>query len=164
MATAFEAALLRLKAVLQLQTDKEVAAALGMSATALNDRKKRDSFPVDRVKALASELHFDVDYVLFGVAQAAMEMIQAARQGRPLKKVSAEDAVLLSRWHSCSGTDQRLLLNLMNRLSAAPAENATTPDGRYPQRAESHPMALHETDPDRAAAAAAAKKSATKKR
>lgn len=118
MATNFEAALLRLKASLQLQTDKEVAAALGMSATALNDRKKRDSFPEDRVRSLASKLHFDAEYVIGGVAQAALEIMEAAREGKPMTKVSAEDAALLARWHGCSQTDQKLVASLLKRLSA----------------------------------------------
>lgn len=142
MATNFEAALLRLKAALQLQTDKEVAAALGMSATALNDRKKRDSFPEDRVRALAARLHFDADYVVTGVAQAALEMIQAAREGRPMKKVSPEDAALLAQWHACAPADQALLLTLLRRLTIAPS--AITTEGRYPKAEDETPRAVHD--------------------
>lgn len=144
MASAFEAALLRLKAALQVQTDKEVAAVLGMSPTALNDRKKRDSFPDDRVRSIAAQLHFDADYVITGVSQAALEMIQAARDGKPMKKVSAEDAALLSRWHQCSQADQLLLLGLLKRLTGDPPSSSLAADGRYPQREEAHPMAVHD--------------------
>jgi len=121
VATSFEAALLRLKGVLQVQTDKEVAARLGMSPTALNDRKKRDAFPEDRVRALGAQLGFDSDYVVTGLAQAAREMIAAAREGKPFTKVSQEDRALLARWHQCSQSDQLLIFGLIKRLSAAPA-------------------------------------------
>lgn len=118
---SFEAALLRLKGALALQTDKEVAAALGMEPSAFNKRKARGSFPEAEVRALAAERHFDADYVITGVAQSALEMIQAAREGKPLRKVGAEDAALLSRWHQFSPADRQLLLALFDRLeSAAP--------------------------------------------
>lgn len=145
MATSFDAALLRLKGVLQVQTDKEVAARLGMSPTALNDRKKRDSFPEDRVRALGAKLGFDADYVVTGIAQAALEMIHAAREGRPMKKVSAEDAALLSLWHQCGQSDQLLMLGLLKRLSGA--ASALDVHGNYPKRVEAHPMAMHEPSP-----------------
>lgn len=71
MATFFEQVLLRLKEQLHLQADKEVAAALGMSPTAFNDRKKRDAFPQDKLLALSvkrPELQLDVTYILTGLA------------------------------------------------------------------------------------------------
>jgi hypothetical protein len=142
MATLFEAALLRLKGALQVTTDKEVAELLGMSPNALNERKRRDSFPEDRVRSLAAKLHFDAEYVIGGVAQAALEVIDAAREGKPMRKVSAEDAALLSRWHQCSKADQLLLLSLLRRLEGAPPSLA--PDGSYPLREEAHPMAMHD--------------------
>lgn len=116
MATNFDAALLRLKGALQVQTDKEVAGLLGMSPTALNDRKRRDAFPDDKVRALSLTRHFDAEYVITGVAQAALEMIQAARDGKPLKKVSPEDQALLAHWHQCGPADQALVLQLIKRL------------------------------------------------
>lgn len=66
----FEKSLLRLKQVLQVSEDQAVAAALGLSKAALADRKRKDSFPVDRLKALAHDrpdLKIDVDYVLSGI-------------------------------------------------------------------------------------------------
>ena len=117
MATLFEAALLRLKGALQVTTDKEVAELLGMSPNALNERKRRDAFPEDKVRALAARLHFDADYVITGVAQAAQELIDAAREGRPMKKVAPEDQALLAYWHQCEPADQQLMLTLIKRLS-----------------------------------------------
>jgi hypothetical protein len=147
MATNFEAALLRLKGALQVTTDKEVAAALGMSPNALNERKRRDSFPGDKVRALAAQQHFDADYVITGVAQAALELIDAAREGRPMKKVSPEDAALLAQWHACTDTDQALLLGLMRRLAASIAAQPTSlsPDGLYPKRGDEPAPTLHQS-------------------
>jgi transcriptional regulator with XRE-family HTH domain len=62
--------LMRLKAELCVTRDKEVAAALGMSPVALSARIKRDSFPKDKLFALAQkspELGIDVDFVLAGL-------------------------------------------------------------------------------------------------
>ena len=73
----FDAALLRLKGVLKVRTDKEVAARIGMSATALNKRKKRNSFPADKVRALAAKELFDSDYVLTGITQGATARLAA---------------------------------------------------------------------------------------
>ncbi len=142
MATLFEAALLRLKGALQVTTDKEVAELLGMSPNALNERKRRDAFPEDKVRALAAKLHFDADYVIGGVAQAALELIDAAREGRPMKKVSAEDAALLAQWHSCTPSDQAMLLALIKRLAGG--NPSLAPDGRYPQAGDEPAPVLHE--------------------
>jgi hypothetical protein len=139
---SFEAALLRLKGALALQADKDVADALGMAASAFNKRKARGSFPEAEVRALAAERGFDAEYVISGVAQAALEMIQAAREGRPLKKVSANDAALLSAWHTCSESDQRLLFDLLMRLSQSAV--SLTPSGVYPKAEEKTAPTLHE--------------------
>ncbi|MGS5089047.1 helix-turn-helix domain-containing protein [Hydrogenophaga sp. A37] len=139
---SFEAALLRLKGALALQADKDVADALGMAASAFNKRKARGSFPEAEVRALAAERGFDAEYVISGVAQAALEMIQAAREGRPLKKVSANDAALLSAWHTCSESDQQLLFDLLMRLSQSAV--AVTPSGVYPKAEEATAPTLHE--------------------
>lgn len=69
MATTFELALLRLKEQLQVQGDKEVAAMLGLSPTAFNERKRRDAFPEEKLIAFftnRSEAKLDVTYVLTG--------------------------------------------------------------------------------------------------
>jgi Bacteriophage CI repressor helix-turn-helix domain len=65
----FEGAVLRLKEALQVHTDKEVAAALGLSEKAFNARKARGSFPkdqLDELKVKRQELQLDVAYVLTG--------------------------------------------------------------------------------------------------
>lgn len=69
MDEGFGGALLRLKQVLGVHSDKEVAEALGMKPTALNSRKARNSFPEDKLLALIArrpELGIDADYVMTG--------------------------------------------------------------------------------------------------
>lgn len=60
---------LRLKYCLRVSKDQEVAAALGLSKTALSQRKRLNSFPEKDLRALAQqrpELGIDVGYVLTG--------------------------------------------------------------------------------------------------
>ena len=65
----FDEATLRLKQQLKVQSDKEVAEAIGMTPAAWNNRKKRDSFPTKEVFALAAqrpELGLDPDWIVSG--------------------------------------------------------------------------------------------------
>lgn len=77
MVKKFELQLLRLKTAVGVTGDQDIAALLGLSKAAFSDRKKRDAFPEDKLRALAAtrpELGIDVNYVLTGeylsVAQA----------------------------------------------------------------------------------------------
>lgn len=66
---SFEKSLLRLKEQLGVSTDKEAAELLALSDKALNARKRRDSFPVKEVFALAAqrpELGLDPDWIVTG--------------------------------------------------------------------------------------------------
>ena len=66
----FDEASLRLKQVLKVTEDQQLAAALGLAANAWAMRKKRGSFPEKELRALAQQrpdLKIDVDYVLAGV-------------------------------------------------------------------------------------------------
>lgn len=65
----FSEALSRLKYLLHVSKDGEVAEALGLSKTAFSERKRRCSFPADELRALAQrrpDLGIDVNYVLTG--------------------------------------------------------------------------------------------------
>ncbi|HBN8473966.1 TPA: bacteriophage CI repressor [Pseudomonas aeruginosa] len=65
----FDQQLLRLKAAARVTSDQEVAALLGMSKAAFSDRKRRGSFPGDKVFALAKrrpDLVIDAEFVLTG--------------------------------------------------------------------------------------------------
>lgn len=144
MASSFDAALLRLKGALQVQTDKDVAALLGMSPTALNDRKRRGAFPVDKVRALALSHHFDAEYVITGVARAALEVMEAVREGRPFVQVGPEDQQLLAHWHRCAASDQQLLLAMLKRLSPADAGPQAAASYKPPEPSGTYSLVLHE--------------------
>jgi hypothetical protein len=70
----FDQQLLRLKTALGVVSDQEVAVMLGMTKAAFSDRKKRDSFPEDKLLALVTkrpDLVIDPEWVLHG--KTAME-------------------------------------------------------------------------------------------
>lgn len=65
----FDEALARLKQAVGVFTDREVATALGLGEKAFNARKKRGSFPIDKVYALAARkpaLGLDAHWVITG--------------------------------------------------------------------------------------------------
>lgn len=67
--TFFDEAALRLKQELGLKTDKQVAAALGLSGVAWTGRKNRGNFPETELYALVAkqpDMAIDVAYVLTG--------------------------------------------------------------------------------------------------
>jgi hypothetical protein len=67
----FDQQLLRLKSMLGVTSDQDVAALLGLSKAAFSDRKRRDAFPEDKLLALVAtrtDLAIDPQYVLTGVA------------------------------------------------------------------------------------------------
>lgn len=83
----FDAELLRLKQALKVTSDQDVAAALGMTKAAFSDRKRRDAFPEDKLRA-AAQLHpewgVDVAYVLTGETaafRAALDVVSGSTAG-----------------------------------------------------------------------------------
>jgi hypothetical protein len=83
MSKSFTQILLRLKESLGISSDREVAALLGMEEKAFNARKRRDSFPDDKLYALKSrrtDLRLDVVYVLTGV-RGSLSPVQQAHVG-----------------------------------------------------------------------------------
>ena len=90
---SFEHAALRLKETVNIQTDKELGALLGLDVSAFNKRKKRGSFPEKELRAWAQQhpdLGIDVDYVLTGQSakQAAAQML--VNFGTRLREVRGE--------------------------------------------------------------------------
>jgi hypothetical protein len=143
----FDAALLRLKGQIGVTEDQAVASLLGLSKASFSDRKRRDAFPEDKLRALAHQrrdLNIDVDYVITGVAQAAIEMIRAAQQGRPMQKVSTDERALLSDYRACSAVDRHAIRRHAAVLAASGDSATIAADGRYPQKEEVRPMSLHE--------------------
>lgn len=63
----FRAVLERLRGVLGVREDKEVAAALGMKPNTLHNRKATGSIPLSEVVALASKKKLSLDWLLLGV-------------------------------------------------------------------------------------------------
>lgn len=93
---AFERALLRLKETVGVQTDKDLAHLLGLEVSALNKRKSRGSFPVEKLRDLAEqqpELKIDTNYVLTGVRKADLaglgDRLRAARGDRSVEDFAA---------------------------------------------------------------------------
>lgn len=81
---SFEKILLRLKEQLKIQTDKKIAELLGIKPSSFNDRKKRDSFPIDKLLILDEKqpnLGIDLGYVLTGKSKEQMTRAEAKRLG-----------------------------------------------------------------------------------
>ncbi|MDR2155921.1 MAG: hypothetical protein LBE78_13015 [Burkholderiaceae bacterium] len=66
-----------------MQTDKDLAEALGMEPAAYNKRKIRGSFPEKELRALvrqSPELGIDEDYVLKGITNKAIAHLNAMQE------------------------------------------------------------------------------------
>ena len=80
----FDVQLGRLKSVLKIKEDQEVAKLLGMNKAAFSARKRAGSFPEEKLYALAlkrPDLGLDVSYVLSGVTEEAASAL-AAKEAR----------------------------------------------------------------------------------
>lgn len=140
----------RLKPLLRVSKDQEVAAALGLSKTAFSERKKRGSFPDRELRALASqrpELGIDVDYVLTGVTEADSVQQRAALHAAagisPVGRIAQlAEKDLVENYRTCTPAVQDALLTLVAHLATG-ASQALAPDGRYPKAVEEPPRAVH---------------------
>jgi len=56
----------RLKSILDLRFDGEVADLLGMTKSALSQRRNRNSIPHDQIKRLCKEKNLSIEYILYG--------------------------------------------------------------------------------------------------
>lgn len=126
----FEQQLLRLKQVLKVTSDQDVAAALGLSKAAFSDRKRRGAFPEERLFALATkrpDLHLDVLYVLAGDRKdAAMRLtfaeleaalvLGADKGGTPAEQFSRA-AAMVEEMHRQLPDDERVLLESYRRCT-----------------------------------------------
>ena len=98
----FDQASLRLKQHLGLTQDKDVAAALGISARAWAGRKDRDNFPSTELRLLAAqrpELGLDVDWIVTG-------------SSNKMETANSREASLLQNFQKLSDRDQLRLLNM----------------------------------------------------
>jgi hypothetical protein len=62
----FEQVILRLKKALRIRSDKEVGAALGMTPSALSNRKQTGSIPYDQIIELASSRKLNLNWIFLG--------------------------------------------------------------------------------------------------
>ena len=96
--------LLRLKEQLGVPTDKEAAELLGLSDKAFNARKRRGSFPDDKLLALIAkrpELGLDIDYIVTGTrATKFMEISDKHTPDHMQPGQSGREASLLRNWRS----------------------------------------------------------------
>ena len=116
----FDHQLLRLKQTLGETEDQAIAAALGMSKAAFADRKKRDAFPVDKLKALASDnpaLRIDVGYVLTGESNELERRLYAVKKATRIasgvrdgdSRAAVQDEVFRALVDALSEDEQRLV-------------------------------------------------------
>lgn len=121
----FDEALLRLKAELRVQSDKDVAARLGMKPTAFNVRKSRASFPRDKVVTMGAEGKIDAAFVLTGVrseVHAQLAKVRVASEmasqlpGSPEER-SAMAGLLLNGMSLAP--DEQMLLDAYRAMDAA---------------------------------------------
>lgn len=110
----FTECLNRLKPILRVSKDQEVAALLGLSKTAFSERKKRGSFPDRELRALARarpDLNIDVHYVLTGITTEAQGRLDA-KQGRIERAVEADldmDAIRAMERQVTGASPERLM-------------------------------------------------------
>lgn len=141
-----EQMLLRLKEQMGVQSDKEIAEALGMDASAFNKRKRRGSFPEDKLLALVArrpELRIDTVYVLTGqrsMPDQARKMFDMAaattlsanvsdevREGLAAKLADAMRAQavegllgrLMDAWGRCSTENKELVCRMAEGLAGS---------------------------------------------
>lgn len=127
----FGKTLLRLKEQLGVQTDREVGALLGLSATAFNSRKQRGAFPEDKLFALKAkrpDLPLDTTYVLTGVRSSELgadgaqlehaHKFQGTRRGKAVER-DAHYLAEATREHAASAIGRKpyyaRLESLLNR-------------------------------------------------
>lgn len=125
MPSFFDEALLRLKSELQLQSDKEVAAWLGMTPTAFNARKGRDAFPKEKLLAAEGAALIDTAYVLTGTrsaTHAALGSVNAASQLAARLGLGAEGAAAMQQAFQLPPDEQVLLTSYRQATSEAKAK------------------------------------------
>ena len=100
----------RIKQELDLKKDKDVAEFLGLEPKAFSIRKKRDSIPVDAVRAAAFEhpqLNADWGYILTGRREKSVKM--------PSEKLNKEEQELLALFREAAAADREMILMVARR-------------------------------------------------
>lgn len=136
----FDQQLLRFKTALGVISDQEVAAVLGMSKAAFSDRKKRDSFPEDKLLALVTkrpDLVIDPQWVLNGttaneryierhqqpptnyqvLVDEVMRDARIAESDAELVKLSRRERALIENYRGSSEEGKRAVESTASALS-----------------------------------------------
>lgn len=116
----FDEATLRLKQQLKVTEDKQVAEFLGMAAGAWTMRKKRGSFPIKEIFALAAqrpELGLDPDWIMTG-------------HGIQMSTDSRDEAYLLQCYRLLTPSNKSALL----KISYSLADTASMADGEISKK------------------------------
>lgn len=109
----------RIKQELDLKKDKDVAEFLGLEPKAFSIRKKRDSIPVDAVRAAAfehPELNADWGYILTGRREKSVKM--------PSEKLSKEEQELLALFRQSSDLGRAVILSAARGAEKKAASSA----------------------------------------
>lgn len=75
----FSQILLRLKQVLGVHNDQQIANKLGLPQSTFANRKRKNEFPVERLKAFIAanpDLKIDFEYVMTGVARPSINNLE----------------------------------------------------------------------------------------
>ena len=94
----FNARITRLKVLLGVHEDRDVAIHLEMRGTALSARKRRGTFPIKNLRLLCAKRGLDIDYILNG----------GAVQKHHVPALGEE--ALLQRFRAMSHSDQSRLI------------------------------------------------------
>lgn len=126
----FDAQLLRLKQSVKLTEDQEIAALLGMTKAAFSERKKRGSFPEDKLFALATkrpDLNLDVLGILVGDKKHAAIKLTVAELEAALEFDDDKSGTIAERFgraaavvemkHAPLPTDEQALLETYRRCT-----------------------------------------------
>jgi transcriptional regulator with XRE-family HTH domain len=124
----FKNCLLRLKEQLGVEMDKDIASLLGLQTRAMTARKRRDSFPVKELEALAAsrpDLGIDVRYVLTGqsaerpFADMGERLVgERLRLGMPVQYMAEKGGVSAKQQREFEEGRKRPPAGYLNRLSS----------------------------------------------
>nr|WP_256099277.1 helix-turn-helix domain-containing protein [Variovorax sp. SG517] len=134
----FDYQLLRLKRELRVSTDGEVAKALGMTKAAFSERKRRNSFPKDKLLALVGfrpELKVDAAYVLTGIPSstpAMPESVRATLQQAVFEQLRrdlpVDEQLLLDTYRALDDrAKKRMLSQMIASWPSSPRSGSTLP-------------------------------------
>ncbi len=122
----------RLKQQLGVQSDKDVAQALGLSPTAFNQRKARKAFPEKELLALIAkrpDLGLDFDYVTLGTHSQVFEASAKKAAKAPLIGPDERMAGLFAALSPASRKEVLAMALRLRELEAAVAKEKP-PNGR----------------------------------